>query len=213
MKKVFFCLTFSVIFMISIGIAYAGQYPIPPVDPAYFTEPRDNTFFPMTAIGKTYVYEAETEDELVRSELPDRKGRGHALVLADLYEVDDRLPFGLPAGLGDLVHLEPVDPALVREKEDVTVRCCREEPLYEILFLGFHADLALAPAFLRAVGLERIAFDIPRMGDRDHHLFIFDQVFYVYFRGFGNDLRAPGIAVLGLDDKELIPDDLHDERI
>lgn len=69
MKKVFFCLTFSVIFMISIGIAYAGQYPIPPVDPAFFTEPRDNTFFPMTAIGKTYVYEAETEDELVRSEV------------------------------------------------------------------------------------------------------------------------------------------------
>ena len=43
--------------------------PIPPVDPDDFTSPRDNTYFPMSAIGKTYVYEAETVDELVRSEI------------------------------------------------------------------------------------------------------------------------------------------------
>src|SRR5512135_2745158 len=99
------------------------------------------------------------EDEMIRREFTNRKGGGDALVLAELDQVHDRFALGLPTCLGDLVNLEPVYPALVREKEDIAVRRGREEPLHEILFLGLHADLTLTAAFLRTVGGQRIALD------------------------------------------------------
>lgn len=62
------CYLISVIFLtmsigFSIGIAYGGIYEIPPLNPADFTSPKDNIYFPR-AIGTTYVYKAETEDEI-----------------------------------------------------------------------------------------------------------------------------------------------------
>jgi hypothetical protein len=69
MKKASFFVTSVVIFIMSMGILHAATVTVPPVDSSNFTSPRDNTYFPMSAIGKTYVYEAETKDELVRSEI------------------------------------------------------------------------------------------------------------------------------------------------
>jgi hypothetical protein len=61
-------LAFAVILLIGLSIAVAGANCIeaPQIaDLPGFDEPQDNTYFPMSAIGKTYVYWAETADELI----------------------------------------------------------------------------------------------------------------------------------------------------
>lgn len=51
-----------------IGIVSAKCIEAREIDPSEFDSPQDNTYFPM-AIGTTYVYWAETEDELIRNEI------------------------------------------------------------------------------------------------------------------------------------------------
>lgn len=51
---------------LSVGIAYAGEFEIPPVETVGFDDPQDNLYFPRE-IGVTYVYEAETEDEIAQN--------------------------------------------------------------------------------------------------------------------------------------------------
>jgi hypothetical protein len=67
MRKVLWHLTVSLFLVMTLGltIVKAGEFEIPPVDPANFASPQDNDYFPMPpAEGITYVYEAETEDEI-----------------------------------------------------------------------------------------------------------------------------------------------------
>jgi hypothetical protein len=70
MRKALCLLTVSLFVVITLGltIVYAGEFEIPPVDSANFESPQDNDYFPMAAIGKTYVYEAETDGEIERTE-------------------------------------------------------------------------------------------------------------------------------------------------
>ncbi len=73
MKKVM-CnlnLVITVVMLIgfSFGIVEAECLDAPQtINPADFDSPQDNTYFPM-AVGTTYVYMAETEDELIRNEI------------------------------------------------------------------------------------------------------------------------------------------------
>jgi len=55
------------LFGFSIGVVGAKKYELPALDPANFNSPQDNIYFPMAP--KTYVYEAETEDGLIRNEI------------------------------------------------------------------------------------------------------------------------------------------------
>lgn len=72
MRKIMCCLTsaIAVVMLIafSIGVVEAKSYELPAIDPADFSSSQDNTYLPM-ALGKTYVYEAETEDGLIRNEI------------------------------------------------------------------------------------------------------------------------------------------------
>ncbi len=72
MKKTWYCLTSALIAVIviglSAGIVSAKEYELPPFDPADFDSPQDNAYLPM-ALGDTYVYWAETEDELILNEI------------------------------------------------------------------------------------------------------------------------------------------------
>jgi len=72
MRKVMCCLTsaIAVVMLIgfSIGIVEAKCLEAQAVDPADFASSQDNTYFPM-ALETTYVYMAETEDELIRNEI------------------------------------------------------------------------------------------------------------------------------------------------
>jgi hypothetical protein len=69
MRKALWLLTISLFLVITLGltIVYAGEFEIPQFDPANFTSPQDNDYFPMAAIGKIYVYEAETDGEIERN--------------------------------------------------------------------------------------------------------------------------------------------------
>ena len=84
-------------------------------------------------------------------ELLHGEQRRDLLVGLELHEVDDRLALAAGADVGDLVDLQPVDAAAVREDQDVGVRRRDEEVADEVLLARAHADAPLAAAPLRAV--------------------------------------------------------------
>ena len=67
------------------------------------------------------------DDEPVGRELGDGQDGCDPLLRPDLQEIDERFSLGRPAHFGKLVDLEPVDPAGIREEEDIVVRGRREE--------------------------------------------------------------------------------------
>ncbi len=78
MKKVMYCLTSIIavvmLFGFSIGVLEADCLDAPQtINPADFDSPQNNIYFPM-AVGTTYVYMAETEDELIRNEITITSG-------------------------------------------------------------------------------------------------------------------------------------------
>lgn len=52
----------------SFGAVLAKEYKLPPLDPANFASPQDNTWLPR-AVGDTYVYLMQTDDELAVNEV------------------------------------------------------------------------------------------------------------------------------------------------
>ena len=77
--------------------------------------------------------------------------RAHRLVLAERQQVDDRAALRLARAERQLVHLQAVDLADVREEEDVVVRRGDEEMLDVVLVLQLHPHDADAAALLLAV--------------------------------------------------------------
>jgi len=73
--KRYLTLAVSVVMVIGfcIGVVEAKCLEAQAVNPDDFDTPQDNIYFPM-AIGKTYVYMAETEDELIRNEITTTSG-------------------------------------------------------------------------------------------------------------------------------------------
>jgi hypothetical protein len=72
MKKVMLCLTIAaaatILIGLSIGVVKAKCIEAQAPDPLDFDDPNDNLYFPM-AIGDTYVYEAEDDDELILNKI------------------------------------------------------------------------------------------------------------------------------------------------
>jgi len=70
MQKALCCVSMVIVMIMLLGfpmgIVHAGEYAIPPVETVGFDSPQDNIYFPRE-IGTTYVYEAETEDELAQN--------------------------------------------------------------------------------------------------------------------------------------------------
>ena len=102
--------------------------------------------------------------------------RRDLLALLHRDEVGDRLALAAGADVGNLVDLQPVGAAAVREDHDVGVRRGDEEVADEVLLARAHADAPLAAAALRAVGRDRRALDVAGVGDRDRHVLVGDQV-------------------------------------
>ena len=111
------------------------------------------------------------------------------------------------------MDLEPIDLARIRKEQQIVVRRGGEKSGNKILFLGSHPDLAFAAAPLRTVERDGIALDVPRMRDRDHHLFLRDQILDVDVRRFRNDLRAPLVLIFFPEGLQLILDDLPHQRL
>ena len=94
----------------------------------------------------------------------------------EVEQVHDRLAPARARGLGDLVDLEPVEPAVRGEAEQVVVHRGQEDVVDLVLLLGRHPDHAAPAAVLGAVGLEREALDVVLGRDRDQHGPVLDQV-------------------------------------
>ena len=139
------------------------------------------------------------DDELVVLEFLDGEERRDALAFLHRDEVGDRLAAAVGADVGDLVDLQPVRAAAVREDHDVGVRRRDEEVRDEILFARAHADAALAAAPLVAVVRDRGPLDVAGVADRDRHVFFGDQVFDAELAFLGEDLRPARVAVLLLN--------------
>src|SRR5262245_2182384 len=146
-------------------------------------------------------------------EIAHRNARRDLLALAESQEVHHRLALGLASALGDLVHLEPVDLAAIREKEQIRVRGGDEELRDDVLFLRLHAGHALAAAALTPIRLDVGALDVAGARDRDDHLLVGQQVLDRQLGGLGQDLGAPRVAVLVLDRDQLRSDDRHQLRV
>src|SRR5262249_32975150 len=142
-------------------------------------------------------------------EVADRDAGGHGLALGQGEHVHDGLALGLAPALGNLVHLEPVHLALVREEEQIRVGGGDEEVLDDILFLRLHAGDALAPALLAAIRLDVRPLDVAGARDRDHHLLVGEEVLDGWSGGLLEDLRAPLVAEVTLQRGELVLDDAH----
>ena len=125
--------------------------------------------------------------------------RRDAFALLHRHQVGDRLAAAVRTDVGNLVHLQPVGAAAVRENHDVGVRRGHEQVADEVLFAGPHADPALAAAALVPVVGDRGALDVAGVGHRDRHVFLGDQVASAELAGLGQDFGATVIAVL-LDD-------------
>ena len=136
---------------------------------------------------------------------------GHALLLFQLEQVDDRLALGGASALGQFIHFQPMHPPLVGEVQDVVVRGGDEQVLDEIFFLGAHRGYALAAPALPAVHRHGDALDVAGMGNGHHHVLFGDQVFEFQVGSVPHDAGAALIAEAILDLEQLVPQDGHEQ--
>ena len=153
------------------------------------------------------------EEVGIRIEALDLDDRRDLLVLLELQQVDDGRAFRRAARLRDLVCLEMVDAAAVREEQDRVVRRRDQEVLDEILLLRRHALDALAAAVLAAISIECHALDVVVVRQRDDDVFLSDEVLDVDLARVDRQARAARIAELRLDRLELVLDDAEDAAL
>ena len=118
------------------------------------------------------------------------------------------LAAGVAAGVGQLVSLGPVDPALVGEEQDPVMSRGDEEVVHDVVGAQLRAADPLAASPLRAVQVGLGALGVPAVGDRDRDVLFGDQVLVGHLAVVGDDLGAPLIPVLGHDLGQLGTDDL-----
>ena len=145
------------------------------------------------------------EDVAAGREVPHRQGGRHALALGEVQQVHEGLAARVPLGLGDLVHLEPVDLAVVREEQEVGVGRGDVDAVDDVLLLGLHAGDALAAPALAPVGLDGRPLDVPGAGDGDDHLLVGDQILEGELDRLLDDLGAALVAVLRLEGEQPRP--------
>src|SRR2546423_1109390 len=133
---------------------------------------------------------------------------GDLLARLEGQQVGHVLALGGPAGLGQLVRLGPVDPALVGEEQHPVVRGRHEEVTDDVVLAQGGAGDALAAALLRAVQVGLGPLGVARTGDRDDHVLPRDEVLHRDLAVERDDLRTPLVAPLRDDLRQLLGDDL-----
>ena len=142
-------------------------------------------------------------------------GRDHGadrLLLPERQQVDDRAALRLARAQRQLVDLQPVDLADVREEQDEVVRRGHEQVLDVVLVLHLHPHHADAAAALLAVRGDGQALDVARACDRDDHVLLGDHVLQLERVLAHHDLGAPvvGACVHLLDLEQLLANERVD---
>ena len=132
---------------------------------------------------------------------------GDLLAAIQLKQIHNRRAARGAPGLGDLVAIELVHAAAIGEEHQRVVRGSHEQLLDKILLARGRADDPLAAAPLGAVGSLGQAFDVPEVGQRDHHVLFLNEVDGVDLAIDQGDFGAAGIGVLAADLEDL---GLHD---
>ena len=149
----------------------------------------------------------------VLGELAQVDHGGDLLVGLHRQDVDDVGALGGAAGLGDLIALFPVDPALVGEEEDIVVGGGGEHGLHHVLlFQGLGGDALTAPA-LGPVGGGGQPLDVARGGEGKDALLLLDEVLDVDLVLHVLDLGDALVAVLVPDGGQLVLEDLADHGL
>ena len=131
-------------------------------------------------------------------------GRQHGLhVFTRLqgYEVHQQdAPRRAPRVVGRLVDAEGIHATLVSEEQQLFVGIHHRDLHDRVVIPVVRAAHALAPAPLVAVGADGHALDVPALAQRDHHVFLHDELFDGLLLQFlADDLGAPRVSVLALD--------------
>ena len=133
----------------------------------------------------------------------------HLVVGLNLDDVLDGAALRAARALGNLVDLEPVAAALLREEEHRVVHRGRIDVLDEVLVARGAPLGTPAAAVLRTVLGQRRALDVAHVRDGDDHVVVGVEVLGVeLLRGVDN-LRAALVAVLLLDLEQLLLDNLE----
>ncbi len=111
-------------------------------------------------------------------------------------------------GLGQLVRLGPIHPALGGEEQQPVVGGADEEVLDDVFLLELRALDALAAALLRPVQIGPGPLGVAGLGDRDDHVLAGDEVLVGDVAVGGDDPGAAVVAVLLDDLGQLVLDDL-----
>ena len=89
------------------------------------------------------------------------------------------------------------------------VGCRNENILYEVTFLGGHAQNALSATVLLVVGIQLHALDVVVVADGNHHILIGNQIFLIHLGHIVGNGSAAFITELCLYLGKLLLDDSH----
>ena len=153
------------------------------------------------------------EQELSLREFAHRHHRLDLRLRRDVDQVDDRFALGRATRLRNLIDFQPKAPAIVGEAKYVVVCRADEETLDKILVLQSLTAQAAPATALLAIGRDRGALDVTRVGDGDDHVLLGDQILARELAFIAGDLGATLVAVLVGDRLQLIADDLHAARL
>ena len=144
---------------------------------------------------------------LFKHSLLDREHRADLLLRLQFDQIDDRLALAGSRSFRNLIDVQPVHDAAVREEQDDVVTVRIEQMLHMILFLGLHADDPDSAAVLRLIRIRRHPLDIAGARYGDHAGVARNQIRHVNISFIEGDLCPAGIRVLVLDLLELLLDD------
>ncbi len=144
--------------------------------------------------------------ETLGVELAHRQHGADALALAQRQQVHDRPPAAAGTGQRQLVDLQPVHLAGVREAQQRVVAVGHEQALDEVLFLDPRRRAAAPAAVLRAVLADALRLAIALVREGHHQVLLRDQVLGGQVQAIDHDRRAPLVAVLVADFQQLAAD-------
>jgi hypothetical protein len=137
----------------------------------------------------------------------DRENPRDLLVRQETHQTGDVAALGVPATLGQLPGLRPVDAAEVREEQQPVVAGGGEQVLHLVVGAQRRPAHALAAALLQPVLVGTGALGVAAVRDRDDHVLVGDEVLVGHVAVGGDDRGAPVVAVLVDDLLQLLADD------
>jgi len=154
-----------------------------------------------------YAAAARDQDDESRVKAFDWNGAGDPLVWLQLQQVDNGLATRRPAQGWDLVDLQPVGLALVREEEQVVPGGGGEDICHELLALRLGSYYPLAAPPLAAICGERLPLDVAGGGDGHSHILLLNQVLVGDLAVGLNDGGPPLVTVIFSQLRQLLLDD------